>query len=837
MKIILFLTILLSISTIETSMPDPASALELSAFPSLEPPKIQTAFDNLYEKAFYCAAGTAFGTAFFASRLAWGLCLISPWASTLGNECLLLSQICGVAAQHAFTQMFKQHASTKVPLSESSWHLNKALLSQVPTSSEEEKKLLLFLEKRWLAKATGFFSSVIKWVCPCFGVSVQVHPETTSSYARSPSVGFSQTYKKRMEAWKQSLPHPLYYPLILTRPFDVLEYLPFTLRVAEKEIETTAEKVALKLQTSEKVLVDLTALFPQEPQKWVAAWNDYQVAFTKACKKRCLNLSRILCIQQLRQEEIGGIRLLPFATSSPEEVELHDRFLVDWISNFGISANRIELDRWPLPTIAVASQPSSSIKLLSKEEFVFCLNSFELKSSHVQKKLMIDATLRLLKGLMSSLKDDQWNQCPTRSSVAQISFSRIQEQLKLLTEEKENALFFDTASKIEQIHANLSSLLEILSPFARGDFSPIYQNLLTSIPARLKPFTSYGVHSSGMTSLAGIIKAVEKTIGKTPRVLLGENTYFECIFGAQKASHAVSIAEASEEDWREVDLILAQFNPVLKRIDLPPTEYKVEKIAETLHKALDGKDRKTLTLALDCTLDFINSPRVAELLTEFQEEIEKGALNIVCYRSGLKFDLLGMDNYCGAPFYMLHSPETKWGAFNSLLTDPVLQADRLSCQWFCLAYRYAAPQLELYRQQIFDNTRALLDKLPPRLFTPVNYRIVPVQPEANAAFLDIKVSGPLHQMRSSALVGGSLYMCCMEKGHPVFYRPSLGFYHPNFTMIFGEESSTIRLTLGLDPSQIDVLAGCFEAIDDLNGAPWQPLLDKLQANLSPQISF
>lgn len=827
--------ILLSISSIETSVPDPASPLELSVLTTSEPPKIQTAFQTLYEKALYCAMGAAFGSAFFVSRLGWGLCLMSPWASTLGNECLILSQICGVAAQHAFTQMFKPSTWTKVPLSESSWHLNKALLSQISTSSEEEKKLLLFLEKRWLAKATGFFSSVIKWVCPCFGVTVQVHPETTSSYARSPSVGFSQTYKKRMEAWKESLPHPLHYPLILTRPSDVHEYLPSLHRVLDEEIETTVEKVALKLQTNEKVLVDLTAIFPQEPQKWVSVWNNYQAAFAKACKKHHLNLSHILCIQQLRQEEIGGIRLLPFATSSPEEIEQHDRFLVEWISNFGISANRIELDRWPLAAKTAASQPFIPIKLLSKEDFISCLNSFKHQSSNVQKKLMIEATLRLLKGLMNSLKDDKWNQCPTRSSVAQISFSRIQEQLKLLMEEKENALFFDTASKIEQIHANLSSLLETLNPFAREDFSTIYQNLLTSIPVRLKPLASYGVHSSGMTSLAGIIKAVEKTRGKTPRVLYGENTYFECIFGAQKASQAVSITEASEEDWREVDLILAQFNPVLKRIDLPPTEYKVEKIAEALHKALDGK--KTLTLALDCTLDFINSPKVTELLSEFQEEIEKGSLNIVCYRSGLKFDLFGMDNYCGAPFYMLHNQDAKWDSFNSLLTDPVLQADRLSCHWFCLAYKYTAPELELYRKQIFDNTRALLDKLPPRIFTQVDYRIVPVEPGANAAFLDIKISGPLHRIRSSALVGGSLYMCCMEKGHPIFYRPSLGFYHTNFTMIFGEESSTIRLTLGLDPTQVDVLAGCFEAVDALNGAPWQPLLDKLQANLSPQISF
>jgi hypothetical protein len=56
----------------------------------------------------------------------------------------------------------------------------------------------------------------------------------------------------------------------------------------------------------------------------------------------------------------------------------------------------------------------------------------------------------------------------------------------------------------------------------------------------------------------------------------------------------------------------------------------------------------------------------------------------------------------------------------------------------------------------------------------------------------------------------------MEGGQPIFYRPSLGFYHPNFTMLFGEENTTIRLTLGLDPAQVDILAECFEKIDALN---------------------
>ena len=437
---------------------------------------------------------------------------------------------------------------------------------------------------------------------------------------------------------------------------------------------------------------------------------------------------------------------------------------------------------------------------------------------------MVKGTLQVLKGLVTKLSEEKWEEIirsPTRSSITQLSFLRIKDQLNLLAQE--SVSFYHTASCIEQIQANLTALLEIFDPYTAEDFPGIYQDLLIFIPQNLKSLTSYAIHSTGMTSLAGIFKAVERTVGKSPRVLYGENTYFENIHTAGLVSNASPIDEATEEDWKEVDLLLAQFNPVLKRIDFDVIEYRAEKIAENLHQCLNARGKKPLTLALDCTLDYLDSPRIGQLLAEFQQEIEKGILNIVCYRSGIKFDLFGLDNYCGAPLYMIHNQDAKWVAFDSLLTDPVLLTDRLSLNWFCLAYQHAAPQLELYRKHIFDNTRALLDKIPVRLFKQdVDYRVIPVYPDADPAFIDIKISGPFHKMKCGLLVGGLLSIKCMQAGHPVFYRPSLGFYHPNFSMLFSEKCSTIRLTLGLDPDQVDVLANCFEMIDGLNCSSMMP---------------
>ena len=166
---------------------------------------------------------------------------------------------------------------------------------------------------------------------------------------------------------------------------------------------------------------------------------------------------------------------------------------------------------------------------------------------------------------------------------------------------------------------------------------------------------------------------------------------------------------------------------------------------------------------------------------------------------------------------MIHNKEAKWALFDALITDPVLLTDRLSLNWFCLAYATAAPWLEEYRKQVFDNTRALLNKIPSEMLrqTPSGYRVIPALPDADLAFLDIKIFGPLHEMKAG-IVAGIFSIKCMQKKHPLFYRPSLGFYHPNLSILFTKECATIRLTLGLDPEQIDIFADCFKNINKAN---------------------
>ncbi len=785
-------------------------------------------FQNGKEAAVYLSTGTVFYSASSCARIGAVFCRIAGLQAR-EKEWTMLSHLCDLSAKRAWTQLFKPSSFSKDgPLSLNSWRLNQKQLSQIPVCSRDMKQQIQFLEKRWLAKANGFYPFMVDWVLPCFGVSIQVHPDTTSCYARDPGTKCSQTYTDRVDAWKQSLSLSKDFPLILTRPCDIRGYLPSCIGIKKgEEIETILDEAASKIESDSKAILDITPFLSCDANEWEPAWNSFRNSLLERCERRGLNPTQIFCIQRLAEGELGGLRLL--SLKRDQEIESVHEFLLKWISHLGFSATQVELDRWtPKSNLSEVREAfaalGSVIQRPSKEEFVSYLGGFERswKTITPEKNLLLQGSLQVLNGLFNALSQEQWNEaasCPTRSGIIKLSLSNIKETLERLALEKDRISFFDFASQVEQIHLNFTSLLEIFLPYNREDFFPIYRGLLESMPEKLKSLLSCTVHSTAMASSSGVFNAVEKSIGKRPCALYGENAYFENIIAANWVSKAFSDESIEEGDWAQIDLILAQFNPALKRVDEDPVAYKVEQVGQTIRKALDERQGRPLTVAIDATIDFIYSARMQHLIEEFENEILDGNLNLICYRSGLKYDLFGMDNFAGAPFYMIHNKDPKWSAFDALLTDPALQTDRLSLNWFCLAYKNAAPQLDLYRKTVFDNTRAVLNRIPSNLYSEnSDYRVVPIHDTADPGFIDIRTFGPCHQMRGSAFVCGNLFVNCLEAGLPIFTRRSIGFYHPNFGMLYGQYCSTVRVTLGLDPSQIDALVDCFNRIDALNSS-------------------
>lgn len=297
------------------------------------------------ESTLFLGAGFVFETGERIARTAWTLSYLTPWSSTWGEECLLLSRLCSGLSRRCFQQFFMKRekgASLK------SWKVYQEALGEAPAIEEAEQELLAFLGKRWLAKANGFSSLEADWICPSYGISLQVHPETTSCYARDPGSKASATYLKRVEEWKRELPYPNDFPLILTRPSDVSAYLPLSVKGSG---ETEIEKRLSLLKENEKLVIDLT----EELSGCGEEWEKWRARLSRFAGKA-------VCIQRLARPEMGGIRILPLSENEGES-----GFLVERISHLGLSASPVELDRFPA-VVSPAAPFSLPAMRLKREE-------------------------------------------------------------------------------------------------------------------------------------------------------------------------------------------------------------------------------------------------------------------------------------------------------------------------------------------------------------------------------------------------------------------------------------------------------------------------------------
>ena len=75
--------------------------------------------------------------------------------------------------------------------------------------------------------------------------------------------------------------------------------------------------------------------------------------------------------------------------------------------------------------------------------------------------------------------------------------------------------------------------------------------------------------------------------------------------------------------------------------------------------------------------------------------------------------------------------------------------------------------------------------------------------DMDACFIDIKILGPFHKLRSLELLG-LFYQKILSKGIKMHTRATFGLYHPNALVITINEiegSSSIRLHPGLNPEE------------------------------------
>lgn len=220
--------------------------------------------------------------------------------------------------------------------------------------------------------------------------------------------------------------------------------------------------------------------------------------------------------------------------------------------------------------------------------------------------------------------------------------------------------------------------------------------------------------------------------------------------------------------------------------------YRRENVGENIRYLLtSGKASKQLIVAVDCTIEKSLSPNVKELLEEFKEEIKEGKINFVFFNSGQKFDMLGMDNYYGAPFFMVNNGDEKWKPFDSLLHHPIHRTDSLSTQWFCLSHKYASKSLAQYKDLVFKNTRYILDRIPtsllPRDDPKQQLKVNQAHPDMDVCFIDIKLRGLFKGLKSFQFME-LFYKKMVQAGVKVYSRQKKIFsFDADFDLFRGIE--------------------------------------------------
>lgn len=426
-------------------------------------------------------------------------------------------------------------------------------------------------------------------------------------------------------------------------------------------------------------------------------------------------------------------------------------------------------------------------------------------------------TVDLIQGLRNEITDEAWlalNRDPVdledpqksdhlaRRMILQTSLFRLLQGLAEAESSTHDFIKFTNA--IELVHCEIATLLELTLPFQADDFQDIYKQQLSFVPADFQDTIIAGVTKSAMNTFAGVCSAVMSTV-KDSQFAHGQDSYFEQVYVVGENTRIDKIFK--DPAITKVDLYIGEFNHNINP-NRDYHHYTAGSVIEDVEKLLKNKKSEHLTVALDSTIDLVNSRKAKELLTRFHDEIERGELNLIIFRSGQKFEMLGMDNYYGSPFYMVNNGKAQWDAFKALRTEEAYQTDPLSIQWFCLVNKYAPSMLDLYRSAIISNSRNLLDRVPEELKSAGSpLRISTVDSEMSPAFLDLKIVDLRYI--DKYIVEEIFYKKMIAEGRKVHSRGSFGFYHPNFNFI---DATTLRINPGLDPKDNEIIVEVLKEI-------------------------
>lgn len=461
----------------------------------------------------------------------------------------------------------------------------------------------------------------------------------------------------------------------------------------------------------------------------------------------------------------------------------------------------------PGPNGQLYQHPSQVIETQLFKKFEAALADEQVIAENPYLRVLGQSTVHLVKGLVKEIGDKKWdelNSNPDKRQIVQNSLFRL---LQHIAQAENNLKHFGTfTDAIELVHHEMTTLLTLFSPFKPEDFSPLYLQQLGCIPTHLQPYVKAGLTKSSMNTFTGIQVAL-RSIHAQPYRVYQPAAHFEIVRSMEKDA---SLEEALKSSKDSVQLYLCEFN---HNINLDPAhqEYKASHVIDEVSRLLEAKPNiEHLTVAVDCTIDFVHSEKVRALLTRFSREIESGKLNFVFFRSGQKFDMLGMDHHYGSPFYMVNNGEACWKPFENLTTHAIHKTDLLSAQWFCLVNKYAPEATDDHRRAIFANTDRILANVPENL-KPGNrspVKVCTVEKGTDQCFIDIKITGEKANQITEDLKQ-HLYQKFAENNARIHTRGGYGYCNPNVCFFSFPDPAihggTMRINPGLDHRETQLI--------------------------------
>src|SRR5262249_17784230 len=149
------------------------------------------------------------------------------------------------------------------------------------------------------------------------------------------------------------------------------------------------------------------------------------------------------------------------------------------------------------------------------------------------------------------------------------------------------------------------------------------------VPQDFQQNIAAGVTKSAMNSFAGICSAVMNTV-QDPQFVHGEDSYFEEI---NVIGNNRSIEQVLKNEYiPKFDLYIGEFNHKINN-HKGYNHYKPGDVMGDVEKLLNEKFNGRLTVAIDSTIDLVNSPKAKALFEKFHDEIKNGKLNVIVFRS------------------------------------------------------------------------------------------------------------------------------------------------------------------------------------------------------------